>query len=87
MSYLEIIRLVVQLLPMLIQAIQTVEAAVPQSGQGAQKIAAVKSILQSAWTTGQAVAVPFEQAWPALQGTISALVSLFNSAGSFKQSG
>lgn len=83
MTYIQIIQLVITLLPQIIDAVKTVETALPQSGQGAQKLAIVRSVLESAWiATGQAKAA-FDQAWPALGATISAIVSAFNAAGIF----
>lgn len=83
MTYIQIIQLVIALLPQLIEAVKTVETALPQSGQGAQKLAIVRSILESAWTTGGQAKAAFDQVWPTLGATISALVAAFNIAGVF----
>lgn len=83
MTYIQIVQLVIALLPQLIEAVKTVETALPQSGQGDQKLAIVCSVLESAWTATGQVKAAFDQAWPVLSATIAAIVSAFNAAGVF----
>lgn len=85
MNYLALVKLIVSLLPVLIEAVKAVEAAIPQSGQGQAKLAAVQSILGAAWKASSDATVAFEQVWPALSAAVSAVVAAFNAAGIFKK--
>ena len=67
---------VLQILPALIQTIQAIEAAIPQSGQGKAKLAAVIEIMQT--VNDSVKALP-------LEAIISTIVKLFNSVGAFKK--
>ncbi len=80
-----IIRLVVTLLPTLIDAVKAVEAAFPVGGQGARKLDAVRAILQSAYETAADVTLKFDTLWPALAATVSAVVGLANASNLFKK--
>lgn len=84
-NFLTIAKLVLGLLPLIIDAVKAVEAALPQSGQGAQKLALIRSTIEAAFgVAGNAVA-SFEQVWPALERTVGAVVGLFNTTGTFKK--
>lgn len=87
MDFLNLLKSAVALLPILIDAIKAVEAAVPQTGQGPAKLDAVKAILQSAYALAGAVMPAFDKLWPMLAGMASALVALFNKAGVFVKQG
>lgn len=71
-------KLIVGLLPILIDLIKTVEAAIPESGAGAAKLAAVRDLLA-------ALAPNLETGWPAIEAVIGVLVKLFNATGIFKR--
>lgn len=73
-----ILKLVVMLLPIMIQTIAAIEEAVPGQGAGEAKLAAVRVILQGAYETANNVQVSFDALWPALQKAISGLVTAFN---------
>ena len=77
MSWITIIKTILTLLPLLIEAIKAIEAAIPQSGRGPEKLAAIKEIITG--VNQQAV-----ELWPTLEKVIGALVKLFNSTGIFK---
>lgn len=83
MKYLEIVKLVLALFPVLISAIKAVEEAIPGQGNGEQKLAMVRGVLESAFKVASDVTVQFEAIWPALAGTISAVVGAFNQSGIF----
>lgn len=70
--------LILQLLPALIQAMKAIEEAIPGQGQGEQKLAAIRQILE-------AVDSGVAKFWPQIQTTISVLVGLFNTTGAFKK--
>ena len=81
MSFIEIVRVVVQLLPLIIDAIKVVESAVPESGKGAQKLDLVKSVLEGSYTASNGQ--NFNAIWAAISTVISGLVKVFNSTGVF----
>ena len=85
MQYLIIIRTVLALLPAVLEAVKVLESAFPVAGQGAAKLAALRSIIEAAYNTVADATLPFEKLWPALQSTIGAAVSLANSTGLFKK--
>ena len=70
--------MIFQLIPALIQAMRAIEDAIPGGGQGEQKLAAVRQILE-------AVDAGVAKFWPQIQTTIGVLVGLFNSTGAFRK--
>jgi hypothetical protein len=75
-QFLLILQLVNQLFPLLIQTVRAVEAAFPQSGQGAAKLDLVRSTLESSYATVTASTVAFESLWPTLSAVVAGLVKL-----------
>lgn len=84
-NFLAIVRLVLSLLPLLIDAVKAVEAAMPGVGQGAQKLAIIRSTLQAAFSVVDNTVATFDQVWPAMEKTVTAVVSTFNATGAFKK--
>jgi capsid protein len=80
-----IIKIVAQLLPAIIEAIGAIEAAIPQSGQGAQKLAMVREIVEAAFESVQDASVTFAEVWPAIQRLVAKLVTAFNGLGVFNK--
>lgn len=74
---MQAITIILQLIPALITAIRAIEDAIPGSGQGEQKLAAVRGILE---TVDGGVA----KLWPQISGVIGVLVNLMNKTGVFK---
>ena len=72
------IMIILQLIPALITAIKAIEEAVPGSGQGEQKLAAIRQILE-------AVDSGVAKTWPTISSVIGVLVNLFNATGTFKK--
>lgn len=68
---------ILKLLPVIIEAIKAIEAAVPGQGKGEQKLAAIRQILE-------AVDGGVASLWPQISATIGVLVKLFNSTDGFK---
>lgn len=85
MNFLTTIKLVLSLLPVIIDAVKAIEAALPAGGQGAAKLDAIRAMLQSAYSVASDATASFESVWPAISGTVSAVVSLFNKAGVFSK--
>lgn len=84
MKYVEILRLVVAMLPTIIDAVKAIEAAIPESGKGAAKLAAVRTLLESIYSISGETVVVFGQLWPALEKIIGGVVGALNAAGIFK---
>ena len=85
MKYAEQIKFILGLLPMIIEAIKAIEAAIPGEGNGEKKLGLVRAILEGAYQAGDAGSVgDFNSVWPAIARTVSAAVALLNSTGAFK---
>jgi hypothetical protein len=85
MQFLAVIKLVISILPMLIEAIKLIEQAIPGSGNGEAKIMAVKSVVESSYTAANDAMPAFETFWPVLQKTVTGIVSAFNKSGTFSK--
>lgn len=72
------VMIILQLIPALITAIKAIEEAIPGSGQGEQKLAAVRGILE-------AVDGSIAKLWPQISAVIGVIVGLMNKTGTFKQ--
>ena len=70
--------MIIKLIPVIIELLKTIEAAIPEQGQGAAKLAAVRQILE---LTDSSI----KEAWPMVQGVIEVLVKTFNTTGVFKK--
>lgn len=81
MNYLQILKLVVQLLPYIIDTVKAVEAAIPAAGQGSAKLEAAKGIIMS--VTDIATDVDAKNFASALDKAISMVVTLLNKTGVF----
>ena len=71
--------LVIQLIPVLINLIKAIEEAIPEAGWGAEKLKAVKEILQTSYDG-------IAEIWPIIEKIIAIVVSLFNKTGKFSPS-
>jgi hypothetical protein len=85
MQFLTILKTILTLLPLLIEAVKAIEAAVPQGGQGAAKLDLIRQTLQAGYEVASDATVKFEAIWPALQSVIGSVVTLFNATGAFKK--
>lgn len=83
---LSIIKLILALLPSIIDAVRAIESALPVSNQGALKLALLRDTLQAGWSVANDAVTTFDAAWPAIEKTISAVVGLFNRTGAFVKS-
>lgn len=72
------IKLIIDLLPILIALIKSVEAAIPEKGQGSTKLAMIREILTTIDENTPTV-------WPVLETAINAIVKTFNLTGVFKR--
>jgi hypothetical protein len=79
MSWIAIVKIVLELLPAIIAAIKAIEELLPESNKGAEKLALVREIITS---TGDEA----NKNWPLIESTINRLVTFFNKLGIFKTS-
>lgn len=85
MQFIQIAKIILQLLPLIIAAVKAIEEAIPDSNQGSMKLALVREAIESAYKIGSDAMISFEQMWPAIESTVSSVVKLFNSTGVFKK--
>lgn len=85
MQFIEILKLIISILPILIEAITIVENAMPGKSNGEAKLSTIKSIIETTYTSSNDVTFKLEKLWPTIQNVIAGLVSAFNSAGIFKK--
>lgn len=83
-SYFQLARLALGLLPVIIEAVKAVEAAIPGQGRGEQKLALVRAALEAAFVRADDAAGTFEQLWPLLERLVSQTVATFNEIGVFR---
>ena len=77
MNWIAIVKIILSLLPSIIEAIKAIEAALPESGKGVEKLSLIRTIIES--VNSEAAGV-----WPYIEKTIGAIVVFFNSTGVFK---
>jgi hypothetical protein len=80
MKWLEIVKILLQLLPAIITAIKAVEEVLPVSGKGAEKLSLVRGIIESVSEESKAI-------WPHIEKTITVVVDWFNRVGVFQAVG
>ena len=85
MKFLQIAKLIISMLPIIIEAVRAVEDAIPGNGKGEQKLAMVRGALEAAYEMASDIDVTFVQIWPQVQKIIVSIVEAFNSAGVFKK--
>lgn len=76
---------VVQLLPVIVSVVKTVEESLPVAGAGRQKLEMVRGFLENAFVTAGHFGVTFDQIWPTLQSIVNSTVATFNAVGKFKK--
>jgi hypothetical protein len=82
-QFINLVKLLVSLLPVLITAVKEVEAIFPEKGQGQVKLEMVRGLLQAAYSHVTSSLAGFDDLWPSLQKLIGQAVSIFNSVGVF----
>lgn len=85
MQYLTIIKIIIQLLPSVLEAIKALEAMLPESGLGKQKLEILKSAIEAAYLVTNEYSVKFDTLWPALEKVIGSIVSTMNATGIFNK--
>lgn len=85
MNWLLVAKILLELLPAIIDGIKALEKAMPEAGQGAAKLNALRALLQGAYETGEHAAGAFEALWPTISRVVGSLVDTFNRSGMFKR--
>lgn len=67
---------VLRILPAIISAIKAIEEAIPGTGQGEDKLAALRAILEQADSS-------IANIWPTIANVVKILVDLFNKTKTF----
>lgn len=68
--------IIMRLLPAIVAAIKAIEEAVPGAGKGAEKLQAVRQIIETVDAAATAL-------WPQIEAVVSVLVGLMNKTGVF----
>jgi hypothetical protein len=74
-----------ELITIIIGAIRSIEAVIPENGAGAAKLAALRLAIEAGWDAVKSVLGPLEEIWPKIAEVASKLVAAFNSTGLFKK--
>jgi hypothetical protein len=82
-KFMDSLKLMLQLLPAIIMAVKALEEAIPIAGKGAEKLEVLREIIGAAYENLQGAAVTFDELWPSVQRTVSAVVALFNRTGAW----
>lgn len=77
MSVFTVLKTLASLMPTLLQIISLLDDVKPESGKGSDKLEALKTIVQSAYTVSTDTSVAFEKIWPAIESVVGGLVALF----------
>lgn len=85
MQYIQLIKLVLSLLPLILEVVKAVEKALPEGTNGAVKLGLVRGAMESAYDVADDAIGSFEKVWPALEKTVAAVVSVYNTSGVFKK--
>lgn len=85
MGFLEIVKIVLGLLPVILDAVKSIEAAIPISGKGKEKMDLIKTALQTTYDATNQTKTTFQVIWPQLESIITKVVSVYNSTGIFKK--
>jgi len=78
-----ILKVVLSIIPVIIEAIKALEKAFPVAGLGAEKIAIIRMAFEEVYGTVNETMPPLEKVWAGIARLISALVALFNKTGGF----
>jgi hypothetical protein len=84
MNFLTTVKLLISLLPLIIDAVKAVEAAFPASNLGGTKLGVVRGLLEASYTVSSDMVGSFDQLWPAIEKAIAALVAAYKATGAFK---
>jgi hypothetical protein len=70
---------IMRLLPAIIAAVRAIEEAIPAAGKGAEKLQAVREIMEAVDDSARSL-------WPHVAAAIGVVVALMNKTGAFSKS-
>lgn len=85
-KFIAILKVLIQLYPMVVEIIEVVEKQFPEGGKGAEKLAIVKQLIAAAYEASDDIEDAFDKVWPAIKRMIDTIVETYNSLGIFKKS-
>ncbi len=85
MNFITTLKLIFSILPAIIDAVKTIETAIPEGGKGADKMKLLYEILTVTYDQSNKAFGAFDQVWPVISNTIQACVAAFNNTGVFKK--
>lgn len=81
LKFLALIKLMPSLIQILIASIVAVEEAIPGRGAGEEKLAAVRAMLEGAFSVAEGLSNSFDDIWAMAKPAIASVVALFNKRG------
>jgi hypothetical protein len=75
-SFLAVLQVIGTLFPIVVKLVETIQHALPDSGQGAIKLEMLKGLLEKAYAQEQTMAVSFEHVWPYLEPVVAGVVKV-----------
>ena len=84
MNFLSALKLVISLLPAILEAMRALEAALPDKGSGPTRLAMLLGVLDAVQSSVGGLTDVWESAKPMITNTINKLVEVFNSNGGVK---
>ncbi len=83
-NFVSVLKAIIAILPLVVEAIKAIEAALPIGVQGESKLGVIRAMIEASYAAATDSEVGFDRLWPALERVIGALVGLFNKAGAFR---
>lgn len=80
-TFINLLRIFINILPMLITGIKALEEAIPGRGKGELKLAAIRIVLETIAESVDDLGVNFEKLWSITSKIIDKLVGAFNEKG------
>lgn len=85
LTFIEIVRIVVTLMPEIMKLIKQIEEMMPEGGRGEYKLSLVRAALEAAYNAATDTYVDFKAIWPVVNTIINRLVLIYNTTGAFKK--
>lgn len=76
LNFFTIMKIILGMLPMLRELVIILEALLPATGSGAQRLALLKAIIEKAIDVSDDVTTPFARLWPLVEKVVSVLVPM-----------
>ena len=77
-KFLETVKIVVALYPILMETVKRLEEALPEPGHGPKKLEQLKAILAASYDKMDDAKMKFEEVWPSINMVVTAIVTMLN---------